>query len=446
MKTRVRRIINEARVQRTIDPKIWASMSSMSSRLRSTLAQEAKPMKRDTKDVLLQKYVAGLLTMKVDCTNNIQDIRKNKAYQNIGNAFIEAGGTIQEIQKLYQENGGVLNTTSYNDSDDSDNDIIDNDIIDDEPETNDYPEYDEVPDTDTQNNFDDSILKYKEKPEINDYPEYDEVEPEVKPEVKQEQDYPAYDEVETNDEEINQENDYPDYDEVEDKGMTFTEKIEDDMDMDDYFNTLHDTLLKSDAGMYLIWDDYDGLVVSENDQNSIGECIGRPYNFLDKKARFILAVSDEEISLDNPGNNSEYDDYYYNVSNQAGRKRLKVIPGSNYYPQEEKKGDLYTNILINNGNGPAKYVKSLDTLDFIENTDMTNEQGLEMIKQFQKRAYLPTLPELAKAIEFLEPGRYWTSSIIDNGTKNIILQVQPDKVIITDNPRDKAKVVTFIKF
>ena len=102
MKARVRRIINEAKVQRTIDSKIWASMSSMSSRLRSTLAQDVKPMKRDTKEILLQKYVAGLLTMKVNCPNNINDITKNKAYQNIGNAFIDAGGTIQEIQKLYQ--------------------------------------------------------------------------------------------------------------------------------------------------------------------------------------------------------------------------------------------------------------------------------------------------------------------------------------------------------
>jgi hypothetical protein len=33
-----------------------------------------------------------------------------------------------------------------------------------------------------------------------------------------------------------------------------------------------------------------------------------------------------------------------------------------------------------------------------------------------------------------------------NGTKNIILSVNPDKVIITDNVNDKAKVVTFIKF
>ena len=51
-------------------------------------------MKRDTKDILLQKYVAGLLTMKVDCPNTVNDIAKLKAYQNIGNAFIEQGGTI----------------------------------------------------------------------------------------------------------------------------------------------------------------------------------------------------------------------------------------------------------------------------------------------------------------------------------------------------------------
>ena len=99
MRTFINDILNEARVQRTIDPKIWASMSSMSSRLRSTLGEDAKVMKKDTKEVLLQKYVAGLLTMKVGCPHNNADINKLKAYKNIGNAYIDAGGNIADMQK-----------------------------------------------------------------------------------------------------------------------------------------------------------------------------------------------------------------------------------------------------------------------------------------------------------------------------------------------------------
>ena len=57
---------------------------------------------------------------------------------------------------------------------------------------------------------------------------------------------------------------------------------------------------------------------------------------------------------------------------------------------------------------------------------------MQILKYFKEHAYLPTLPELAKCIEYLEPGKYWTSSVEDNGTQNIILQVEPDRVILTD--------------
>ena len=44
--------------------------------------------------------------MKVGCPHNNADINKLKAYKNIGNAYIDAGGNIADIQKLYVENGG----------------------------------------------------------------------------------------------------------------------------------------------------------------------------------------------------------------------------------------------------------------------------------------------------------------------------------------------------
>jgi len=72
-------------------------MSSMSSRMRSTLGEDARVMKKDSKEILLQKYVAGLLTMKVECPHNISDIDKLKAYKNIGDAYINAGGDITSI-------------------------------------------------------------------------------------------------------------------------------------------------------------------------------------------------------------------------------------------------------------------------------------------------------------------------------------------------------------
>ena len=80
------------------------------------------------------------------------------------------------------------------------------------------------------------------------------------------------------------------------------------------------------------WDEYDGFVISNDDENSIGECVGRGSDFLDKKPRFILDISDKEVSLNKAGNNSSYDDYYYQLKDQIGKNRIKVIPGSNYYP------------------------------------------------------------------------------------------------------------------
>ena len=60
--------------------------------------------------------------------------------------------------------------------------------------------------------------------------------------------------------------------------------------------------------------------------------------------------------------------------------------------------------------------------------------------------YLPTLPELSKIISQLPKGKYWTSSIVGKGSTNLILSVQPDKVIRTNNISDRAKVIVFIKF
>jgi len=44
------KIINEARVQRTIDNKLWLSVASTISRNRSTEAEFIKPNKNETKE------------------------------------------------------------------------------------------------------------------------------------------------------------------------------------------------------------------------------------------------------------------------------------------------------------------------------------------------------------------------------------------------------------
>ena len=109
MKSFVQQIINEARTQRTIDSKIWASMSSASSKNRANGAVDVKPMRRDDANVLLQKYVAGLLTIKAECPATVTDIEKIGSYKLIGQAAIDAGVSLSQIQKLYVENGGTFN-------------------------------------------------------------------------------------------------------------------------------------------------------------------------------------------------------------------------------------------------------------------------------------------------------------------------------------------------
>ena len=62
----INNILNEARVQRTIDKKLWLTVSSTISRNKSSEAEFIKPIGND-KDNLLQRYVAALLITKKEC-------------------------------------------------------------------------------------------------------------------------------------------------------------------------------------------------------------------------------------------------------------------------------------------------------------------------------------------------------------------------------------------
>ena len=417
MKSFVQQIINEARIQRTIDSKIWASMSSASSKNRANGAVDVKPMRRDDANVLLQKYVAGLLTIKAECPATVTDIEKIGSYKLIGQAAIDAGVSLSQIQKLYVENGGTFN-----------GDIKDNTEI---ASNTEYPAYDEIDnsdDTETEETspsttFDDSIAARINANEPDDNPddESDQTEEINKQDTK---DYPSYDEVD-----------------IENK-ETFADKYADKISIDSYFKTVKRQLQRAKEGDNLCWGDK-GLTL-ENNGNIIAKCVGTTYMFIDKNPRFLLKVSDQEVALGTAGNNKVYDDYYYKQGTTGLDNRISVKPGSNYYFQEEIKGKFYTNILADNGNEAAEETKIISDINIKAGVD--SELSLEIAKNINERSYLPTLPELVKCIKHLAPGKYWTSSVANNGKANIILQVKPDRIIKTDNPQDTAKVATFIAF
>lgn len=98
-----------AKVERTIDPKLWAAMASLCSRTyKSDLGEFAKPL-GNTKDVVLARYVAGLIIMKQPCPSSEADIDRIKALKLYGHKLIDEYNTsIAEIQKLYNENCGNL--------------------------------------------------------------------------------------------------------------------------------------------------------------------------------------------------------------------------------------------------------------------------------------------------------------------------------------------------
>jgi hypothetical protein len=76
----IKNALNEAgRIShRTIDRKLWLSVASVISKNRSTEAEFIKPMKKLTKEDLLNRYVAALLIMKKLCPKNEKDIEKLK--------------------------------------------------------------------------------------------------------------------------------------------------------------------------------------------------------------------------------------------------------------------------------------------------------------------------------------------------------------------------------
>lgn len=102
--------LNEARVQRTIDKKLWLSIASACSRNRATEAENIKPSASASKEQLLPRYVAALLIMKKPCPTNEQDIEDIKTFKLVGKKLLQLGCTIEEIQNEYVANGGKIIT------------------------------------------------------------------------------------------------------------------------------------------------------------------------------------------------------------------------------------------------------------------------------------------------------------------------------------------------
>ena len=97
------------KVERTIDPRIWAAMASLCSRTyKSDLGEFAKPL-GTTKDVIMARYVSGLIIMKQPCPASANDIDEIKALKQYGHKLVdELHVPIEEIQTLYNQNCGNL--------------------------------------------------------------------------------------------------------------------------------------------------------------------------------------------------------------------------------------------------------------------------------------------------------------------------------------------------
>lgn len=104
----VQKSINEMTrlvVQRTIDKKLWLSVASTCSRNKSTEAENIRPIGSD-KENLLNRYVAALIIMRKPCPETEDDIDTLKTFKLVAKRYLQLGGTLQEIQDLYNKNTG----------------------------------------------------------------------------------------------------------------------------------------------------------------------------------------------------------------------------------------------------------------------------------------------------------------------------------------------------
>lgn len=110
----IRNILNEMAKKidhRTLDRKLLLSVASVCSRNKATECEFVKPMKKLTKQDLMERYVAALIIMKKPCPKTERDMDKIKVFNLFGHRILELGGTISEIQDLYNINMGITSNT-----------------------------------------------------------------------------------------------------------------------------------------------------------------------------------------------------------------------------------------------------------------------------------------------------------------------------------------------
>lgn len=118
--------LNEAaKVSRTIDPKLWATVSSACSRkYKATMGEDAIPPVKDDMQTLMARYVAGLIIFKQPCPQSLADIDKIGAFKQYAHKLLNnMGCTLYDIQVLYNENCGNLPKAVIDDNTD---DVFDN--------------------------------------------------------------------------------------------------------------------------------------------------------------------------------------------------------------------------------------------------------------------------------------------------------------------------------
>lgn len=469
--------LNEARVQRTIDPKIWATMSSTTSKNRATLAEDNKPKSTDPKDVILQKYVAGLLTMGVACPNNAQDITALKAYKNFGIAYLNMGGTIQEIQKLYVENGGTLTASATPTAQPAPQPEPDDD------DTPDYPDYDDVDvDDDVDDDYedkpvparnmrfdsddDDDDLDVEDMSSKDDYPDYDDVDDddyEDKPVARQKQQRqkPNFDKslmdlfsIEDPMDKLpfgkpqkapvfKQKRSLLKRDRYSDLNIDgdFNEKVNDEKKLNIYFKTLGSQFYGISAGDSLVYSEDEGLTFSPDKAGRIMRCVIRKGGCIDQKARFMYNTH-QRVALGFVGNDEKFDDLYYKIKTQSRSNDVitSIVAGSAYAHSDEENSFRHTKMLKELGNKPANAIDNIELPNLEETSDMFENA-------FKQSLYIPSLLELSKASKYLQPGRYWSSSVT-NGMNLVFEKTNEGRIKVNkvNSPAYVATLVVFAKF
>ena len=400
-----RKHINEARILQNVDPKLKASISSMLSVLnkKGESSENQRPPKKDTQDVLLQKYIIGLLKTGSECPETVADISRIGTFKLYGQAYIDNGGSMSDIQNMYVDNGGTV-----------DFEIQQN-----------FPPYEDKPADDVE-----------PQPGI-DFPEFNDV-PDV-PEQPRGRSFADLAQA------ANNSRNYQAYSQTSDEIEEIPVEAEDEeTPIESYMKSMFRQVENAQPGDYIIFDENNGLMISDEEENAICICVASSGAFIDHKPRFMF-LQQEPVKLDVPGNKGKYEDFYFKASLNDD-DHYNVIPGNKYHYKEGINGLNYTKVLATLENGPAVYTKIIANrcLNFL---DPSSEQIQMIVQYLKENTYLPTLFELTKAVDFLDEGKYWTSSVTNNGRCNIAYEIsyKGDRFIKGDNPNDVAIVTAFVK-